>query len=78
MADKLAKQCESDIYKQMPDLEQMVSMLQTFDQPEVVMKEGLFTVFRQMELEDAMEHLEEGDLAGGNSVGNERFQQMMN
>lgn len=45
MAEKLAKECESHIYEQMPDLEEMVSMLQEFNKPDVVMEEGLFNVF---------------------------------
>lgn len=48
----------------MPDLEEMVSMLQEFNKPEVVMEEGLFNVFHEMQLEDAIDQIEVQDEEG--------------
>lgn len=39
-------------------------MLQEFNKPEVVMEEGLFNVFHEMQLEDAIDQIEVQDEEG--------------
>ena len=36
----------------MPDLEDVIDMIMKFNQPDVVLEKGLFTVFRQAQLEE--------------------------
>ena len=53
---RMAIECESQLFEKMPDLEVMVQMIQDFDQPDVVLERGLFTVFRQMQIEEDIEN----------------------
>ena len=48
----MAKQCENEIFGQLPDLKEMIAMIQRYNTPEVIIDQGLFTVFRQMSLEE--------------------------
>ena len=47
-AAELAKICEGELFQNLPDLEEMITLVHEYNQPEVVMEKGLFTVFRQV------------------------------
>ena len=56
-ARQLASDCERELYKHLPDLQEVIDLVLSYNEPEVVMEKGLFTVFRQMQMEDEVEQM---------------------
>ena len=56
MTKQLAEKYEESLYKNLPDLEEIMSMVKRIDKPELVQQKGIFEVFRLIAVEEDIEN----------------------